>query len=274
MVDLIGWAAVVGLFTAMYGGTVAGMVSRWSADGDASHGFLVLPIAAGLVWARREKLAVVPRRICLWGVPVLLLGLIATVVATWAEVGFAPAATMIIALGGLILYAAGPAFFREIIFPYTFLFFMVPWPDFLIETISFPLQLLTSTYATMIAGLLGVPIRREGVELYMPGFALTVAAECSGIRSMMALMALAALFAYFTRASLWRRALLFVSGIPVALIANVARVTLVLLLGLYYDKELALGLFHDYSSPALFAFSTLALMGLRKLVAECHDQTT
>jgi len=267
-------AVVLSLLLAVYWQAVVEMVGRWRTDEGASHGFLIVPIATAILWARRRDLAAAPRRIFPPGLCVLALGLLVEVVAGWADIAFIQPVALLISVGGLVLYMAGPALFKVAIFPYAFLYFMVPWPDFLVEMVSFPLQLLTSTYATMLAGLMGIPIKRVGVDLYMPGLSLTIAAACSGIRSQMALMALASLFAYLTQASLPRRLLLFLSGIPVALIANVVRVTLVILVGLYVDKRLAIGLFHDYSGPVLFLFSTLALMGLQRLITGCQSQAS
>jgi len=270
----VGWSGVAGLMLWLYGRDMLVMVSRWASEPEASHGFLVPAASAAVVWLRRGQLASVPRFVWRWGLVPFIFGLALTILAESAQVVFLRPVAMLIVLGGILLYAFGPKLFTQILFPYAFLYFMIPWPDFLVELVSFPLQLLTSTYAAMVAGLLGIPIRREGIGLYAPGFAVTVAAACSGLRSMMAVMALAAIFAYFTRASLWKRCLLFLCGIPVALIANVVRVTLVLLVGLYWSKQVAVGMFHDYSSPVLVALCSLLMAALQRVMTECPRRTT
>jgi exosortase/archaeosortase family protein len=108
------------------------------------------------------------------------------------------------------------------------------------------------------------------VELHVDDFTLAVAAPCSGIRSLVALMAIAALFAYLLPASMPRRIGLFLAGIPVALIANTIRVTCIMLIAHHFGKKLALGFFHDYSSPFLFVLACLVLMGLWKALS-CQD---
>jgi exosortase len=272
LVYALSWASAGILFAALYGPHFAVMARRWASDEGASHGFLIPVIAAWLVWSKRRKLVEIPKATCAWGLIPIVFGVLVTVAAVQAEVAFLPQVAALVVLGGAVLYAGGKALFKEVAFPYAFLYFMVPWPDFLVEFVSFPLQLLTSTYTAMLVGLFGVPVRREGVDLHMPGFSLTVAAACSGLRSLVTLMALASLFAYFTRASLWKRLLLFFFGIPVALIANVVRVTLVAFIGLYYDQKLAVGLFHDYSGPVLFLMCTLAMTAIQRILVQWQNQ--
>ncbi|MGQ9525484.1 MAG: exosortase/archaeosortase family protein [Armatimonadota bacterium] len=271
---VVGWAAISALMLWQYGQDVFTMASRWANEPEASHGFLVPFASAALVWWKRRQLASTPRFVWGWGLVPLIFGLGLTVLAESAQVAFLRPVAMLIVVGGILLYAFGPKLFARISFPYAFLYFMIPWPNFLVEMISFPLQLLTSTYAAMIAGLFGIPIRREGIGLYAPGFSVTVAAACSGIRSLMAIMALAAVFAYLTKASWWKRGLLFLCGIPVALTANVIRVVLVLFIGTYWSKQIAVGMFHDYSSPVLVGLCSLLMIALQKAISECPRQTT
>lgn len=274
LMHIAGWAAVGALMVWLYGRDAAAMASRWASEPEASHGFLVPLASAGVVWWKRDQVFHTPRFVWPWGLAPLLFGLSLTVLAAFAQVAFLGPIAMLIVLGGIVLYAFGPKLFSKTLFPYAFLYFMIPWPDFLVELVSFPLQLLTSTYTAMVAGLLGIPIQREGVQLYAPGFAVTVATACSGLRSMMAIMAIAAVFAYTTRAALWKRGLLFLCGIPVALIANVLRVTLVFFVGLFWSKQVAVGVFHDYSSPVLVGLCSLLMVGLQRMVSECPRQTT
>jgi EpsI family protein len=181
---------------------------------------------------------------------------------------------LVLALAGIAAYYLGWAALRAMLFPFAFLLFMAPWPDLLVERISFPMQLMTSTYAAMFAGLLGLPVRADGVNLYLPerDVSIAVAAACSGMRSLVALMAVASLFAYLLPGSLPRRWLLFAAGVPLALTANVVRVLLILLVGAHYGQDAAMR-FHDQSGPVLFGLCSLGLLGLSRVLSTRRDLT-
>jgi EpsI family protein len=261
----IGLAAIGALFALLFGSTAASLWEAWQTNPDASHGLFVPLIAGGLLWSARDRWMSCPRTAPGIGLALLIAGLLLQIVAAWGEIRFAQPVALVLALAGVTAYLLGWTAFRELLFPFAFLLFMVPWPDLLVERISFPMQLLTSTYAAMFAGLLGVPVRADGVNLYLPerGVSIAVAVACSGMRSLVALLAIAALFAYSLRAGMGRRWLLFAMGVPIALAANVLRVLLILLVGNARGQQAAIG-FHDHSSPVLFFLCSLGLLGLRR----------
>lgn len=258
----------------VYFPTLLHLADRWGKDPGASHGPLIPVISAVILWKMRLNLAEIPKNSSGWGIWVLCLGLFINALAVWADVLFLLPISLLIAIWGLVLYLFGWPIFKKAIFPLSFLLFAIPWPDFLVEAVSFPLQLWTSTYSAMIAGMLGVPVVRDGVELHVRDFTLAVAAPCSGIRSLVALMSITALFAYLLPASMPRRIGLFLTGIPVALIANTIRVVAIMLVAIQFGRKVALGFFHDYSSPFLFVMACLVLTGLWKALSVNPDKST
>jgi exosortase len=264
----IGLAAIGALFALLFGSTAASLWEAWQTNPDASHGLFVPLIAGGLLWSARDRWMSCPLTAPGIGMALLIAGLVLQIVAAWGEIRFAQPVALVLALAGVTAYLLGWTAFRELLFPFAFLLFMVPWPDRLVERISFPMQLLTSTYAAMFAGLLGVPVRADGVNLYLPerGVSIAVAVACSGMRSLVALLAIAALFAYSLRAGMGRRWLLFAMGVPIALAANVLRVLLILLVGNARGQQAAIW-FHDHSSPVLFFLCSLGLLALREVAS-------
>lgn len=245
------------------------LIERWETDPGASHGPLIPIISVFLIWSQREKLKKISIQTNqVLGVVIFMLGLLLFILSHWADVLFLQPISLLICIWSGVISIWGWELFKMILFPLSFLLFGIPWPDFLVEMVSFPLQLWTSTYSALFAGILGAPVIRDGVDLHIGDFALTVAAPCSGIRSLVALMAIAALFAYTLRAPLIRRIGIFLAGIPVALIANTVRVTSIILIAWKVSPKLAMSFFHEYSSPFLFMISCLFLMGLWK-VLEC-----
>jgi exosortase len=153
-----------------------------------------------------------------------------------------------------------------------FLVFMIPWPTTLVERLAFPLQLTSSAYAALLGGLLGLPIVRDGVHLHVvpnpdaaPVYSVLVAKQCSGLTSLMVLLALGYLIAYHTRAGLGWRALLLALVVPLALFGNAIRITFVLLAGTYHSAALAQWV-HDHESYVLIVLCCMGLLGLRHAI--------
>ncbi|MCS6830172.1 MAG: exosortase/archaeosortase family protein [Armatimonadota bacterium] len=259
-------SALVVLFIGFFAPSFAFLVDRWSNSDEFSHGFLVPLVSLFLLWRKREVIRQTPLQVCWWGLPVLATGLLMQIASEWASVSFLMALAVPVALGGLAWYLVGTRMMRVVLFPYLFLYFAVPWPDFAIELLSVPLQHFSAAASTMLLGLVGVPIEREGVHMWTPRFDVEVAVPCSGIRSMVAILGIAALVGYLTQGRLWAKGVVFLSGIPITMVANVLRIAAIVVMGHYISQEFAMTFFHDYSSPFLFFISALSLLGVKKLV--------
>lgn len=252
-------AAALALGAYAYGPVVAGMVTTWATEENASHGFLVLPVCLYLAWRRRGQVKAIARPWA-WGLVPLAAALLLLPLGVLVSVEFLPEVSFVAALGGLALSLWGPAALRLLAFPYAFMWFMVPWPDTLVEFVSFPMQLFSAKYAAMVTGLAGVPTSRDGVDIHLRNYSFSVGVPCSGMRSLVALLALSALVAYALSGPRWKRWLLFAAGLPLALLANVARIVCVLLIATFFGREAAEGFFHGFSGVAVFAFAALGLM--------------
>ncbi|UCH34980.1 MAG: exosortase/archaeosortase family protein [Armatimonadota bacterium] len=253
--------AVVAAGAWLYAPALSQMVRAWATDDHASHGFLVAPIAAYLVWTRWERIVAAYRGgAAAAGMACAAAALLMYLAGRWMEVNFLAPLSLVLMIGAQMLYFGGWGVAREVGFPYAFLFFMVPWPDLLVEFISFPMQLLSAKYATMITGLLGIPVSRSGVDIHLANYSFTVAVPCSGMKALVALMALAALIAYVARGPMWRRVVLFALGVPVALAANVARVTLILVIATLAGARAAEGFFHGASGMLVFVFALAGMI--------------
>jgi len=238
----------------------------WISNDNASHGFLIAPVAAFLAWQRRRQFRAQPAAIYRPALAAVAGALGLYLLARYAEIEFLSAVSFLVLVGGLLWYLFGPARMRVWAFPYLFLWFMIPWPDLLVEFLSFPLQLWAARAAAAVIRLLGMSIMREGVDLHIAGYSFAVAAPCSGMRSLVALMALAALLAYLCRGPLWRRLTLFALGLPMALVANAVRVVVVLLVGARFGPESAESFLHTTSGLVVFLVAVGGLYGLARLL--------
>ena len=252
-----------GLLGLIYYDILFRMGVQWYADPDYSHGFLVPFLSAYLVWERREKLLAMPVVPSIWGVGVLGFGLSMLFIGSIGAELYAQRTSLIVVLAGLVLLVLGREFLRVLMFPIVFLLFMVPLPAIVVNAVSFPLQLFAAKTATFCLFNFGIPVLREGNVIVLAGTTLEVAEACSGIRSLQALLALGTVYAYFSQRAMWKRWVLVLMSIPIAIVANAFRVSGTGVLAHYFGIEAAEGFYHTFSGWLIFvvAFGLLLACG-------------
>jgi len=151
-------------------------------------------------------------------------------------------------------------------FPLAFLLFAIPIPTLIYNEIVFPLQGIASKFATGILETLNLfPIMREGNVLIMPGMRLEVVEACSGIRSLMSLLALAAGYGYLAEKSVAVRWFLVLAMVPLAIVSNGTRVMITALMTNYIGPKAAEGFMHEFSGWVIFVVATAMFLGLHSL---------
>ncbi len=228
------------------------MVLHWSAVDDYSHGFLVVPLALYFVWERRHDLRRATIRPSWWGLVPLALGSLALIIGRLGVELTAMRVSFVLTLIGLQVLLLGREVFRILAFPMFFLFFMVPLPQSLVNVVAFPLQLIAADFAVDTLHLLHIPALREGNIFHLAGTQLFVAEACAGLRSLMALGALAVVFAYFFRKNPIERIIIVASAIPIAIFVNAFRVALTGYLAHQMGSAAAEGLIHQ--TEGVFTF--------------------
>ncbi len=224
----------------VFGDTAMGINAVWWRSETYAHGLLVGPIAAYLMWQRRQRLVQAAPRVQ----PLALL-VIGTAGALWAVgrlgaiVSFQHFALYGLLLGGAWL-VVGNAALRRAAFPLAFLVFAVPFGDFLVV----PLQDFTAHFTVAAVRLIGVPIYREGYELALPSGNWRVAEVCSGLRYVMASLVLGVLYAHLMYRSRVRQAVFVLISLIVPVLANGLRAFGVIMLGHYSNMRLAVGVDH------------------------------
>jgi exosortase len=241
---------------------------QWYHDADYSHGFLVPLLSAYLIWQRRDTLRTIAKRPSPWGMVIVLgsLGLLFL-----GSLGAELSLTRLSLLGticGLIVYFAGGAILRAMAFPMAFLLFAIPIPGVVYNEIVFPLQFVASKFATRALEMLNLfPIMREGNVLVLPHMTLEVVEACSGIRSLMSLLALAAGYGYLVERSTLVRWLLVVAMVPLAIISNGTRVMITAILANYFGSKAAEGFMHEFSGWVIFVVATILFLALHSLLS-------
>jgi exosortase len=252
-------AVICLLILAVYYQVLEKLVLDWWRLPDFSHGFLVPPFVAYLVWEKRETLRnikVAPR----WsGIAVMAFGLVVLLLGVYGSELFLSRVSLIILLAGLVLFFGGSQFLKELRFALLVLLLAIPLPDILYNQITFPLQILASKLSSNLLPYFGVPVLREGNVINLPVMKLEVAEACSGIRSLMSLFTLSIFYGYFMEKSTWRRVWLALASIPIAIAANAVRILGTGLCVQYWDPEKAMGFFHEFSGWVIFLVSLVCL---------------
>jgi len=230
------------------------------ADTYYSHGFLVPLVFLFLIWNKRKELKACKIAPLNSGLFLLIPALLMHLIAYRWNINFISGFTLIVVLFGLSLYMYGKEVTRKAAFAICFLVFMIPLPQVFIIHISFKMKLFAAQVATSLIKLIGIPSVRAGSIVYLPNTFMTVGDPCSGLRSLISLTALGALFAYLAKISSIRKFVLFLVSIPLALVANIMRIVLLLIVAFIYGSEVATGWFHDFSGILLFGFAFLGLV--------------
>lgn len=250
----------------LYWSTVIHLVGQWWHDPNFSHGFFVPLFSAFVIWQERDRLARILSRPSWSGVAVLLAGLVVLIVGRLGAELFLARSSLLLVLAGVVILFLGWNLFRAVLFPWAFLLMMIPIPTIVFNQITFPLQLLASQVAATVLPVLGVPVLREGNVINLPAMPLEVAEACSGIRSLMSLVALAIIYGYLLEKRLWVRWLLALAAVPITVVANDVRIIGTGLLVQYWDPEAAEGYFHASWGWIIFVVSLIMLYALHGLV--------
>jgi exosortase D (VPLPA-CTERM-specific) len=163
--------------------------------------------------------------------------------------------SIVITLYGLVLALTGWRVFRLLWVPLLVLLFMVPLPVFLNDDLSAQLQLLSSRIGVWFIRLVGISVHLEGNVIDLGTYKLQVAEACSGLRYLFPLMTLGFLMAYFFKAAFWKRALVFLSSIPITILMNSFRIGTIGVTVEYGGVQMAEGFLHDFQGWAVFMAS-------------------
>jgi len=247
--------------------TFVWMWDRWFArDSYYSHGILIPFVTIYLIWQKREELALIEKARSSWGLPLIIAGMMMHVFASLMRVYFISGFSMLIVFIGLILFFYGNAVFRKILFPVMFLIFMIPVPLVIITNISFKMKIFAAKIATIVLNNSGIPAVREGSVIRMQHAQVIVDDVCSGLRSLISLMALGSIFAYWMKSPMTKRSILFLTTIPIAIITNVFRVIFLSSIAEIWGVQYATGFLHDASGFLVFALAFVLLyMSMRIL---------
>ena len=249
-----------------YATIIPGMVDDWSNDPNYSHGFLVPLISGYFLWQSWPELKQVTLKPSNAGLAVIVGSLLLLALGYVGVEYFTMRASLVFLLAGIVLFWCGWTVLRLTALPIAFLLFMVPLPYIVYDALAFPLKLFVTKYSVMSLKLMGVTVVREGNIIMFPQTVFEVADACSGLRSLVSLLALAVTMAFLTQQGTVKRTILIVSALPIAIATNMFRVIATGVLAQFYGAKAAEGFFHEFAGMAVFALAMVLLIAVSVLL--------
>jgi exosortase D (VPLPA-CTERM-specific) len=265
-----GWALLAFALLAAYvpfAGVLNGLFGVWNLQPEYSHGVLIPVIALFLIWRERAALVHSPFTGSWLGVCLVLLGILLWVLGELSTIWVIAQYAFLVVLYGLILALAGGRVFRRLWMPLLILWFMIPLPQFFAAGLSLHLQLLSSLIGTAMIRLAGISVYLDGNVIDLGTYKLQVAEACSGLRYLFPLMTLAFIVAYLFRGPAWKRVVLFLASIPIAVLMNSLRIGLIGITVEYWGVRMAEGVLHKFEGWVVFMASMLVLLVIAAVLA-------
>lgn len=255
-------ALIVVILALLYRSIVRDLALQWWDDPNYSHGFLVPLFSGFLVWHQRHELQALAPRGTVFGLVVLVAGILELLLGDLGAENFLMRSSLLVIIAGLVLFHLGPRILQAVAFPLGFLLFMIPLPATVFYAITFPLQSFAASQAATILESIGIPVLLDGNVIHLSQLSLGVTEACSGIRSLISLLAGAAAWAYVAMPRGWIAVIFVASAVPVTIIANVARVVLTGIIGQQWGVEYASGFFHEFAGWGIYLFAFGCLFGI------------
>ena len=259
------WLALLVVFAVLfilYLPTFVWLVQSWLHNTSYSHGFLIPFVSGFIVWMKRKELKQTQPNDA--GVIGLALGGVLFIVGFVWEMRYLSAISFIVVLFGLALSFYGAKVAKSMAFAIGFLVFMIPMP--FIDDITFNLQSISIHSSGWLLRAMGLPITTTGSLISLDDTTFSIGLPCSGLNTLIALVAFAALYVYLLAGPSSKRVFLFLCSIPIAILANILRIASIVLVAHYYDMDFAAGFYHDISNLPVFLLAILVIALIGKIL--------
>lgn len=254
------WAISLLLLGLAFKESLEEMIGVWLGSEEYSHGFFIPVISIYLIWIRRNELIFV-RSIqeSLLGLIILAIGLLLALLGGLATIRTIQHYAFIVALTGVFAAAFGKQSFKIAGVPLLFLFFMVPFPNFILNNLSSKLQLISSWLGVEFIRACDIMVFLEGNVIDLGSYKLQVVEACSGLRYLFPLASLSFLCAFLFKGPFWQKLIIFLSSIPLTIFMNSFRIGVIGVLVNYWGTDMAEGFLHDFEGWAVFLLCMVLL---------------
>lgn len=235
------------------------LIDDWNSLPSYSHGFLVPFVALFLAYLDKDRLIAIRDTPSPWGLVLTSAGVFFLLLGTWSGLDFIRQISILLLIAGIVAGYRGLKTLNALRFPILYLLFMIPLPFIVFNAIALPLQVLASKGAAAILAGIQIPVFREGTIIHLPHISLNVEEACSGIQSLVSLLAISFLLKKLGNLTGMTGILFALSAIPIAIVANMLRIAGTGILGSFVNPRLAEGFFHLFSGWVVFLFAFLVL---------------
>ena len=246
------------------------MMERWNdaffVGADYSHGWLIPIATTWLIWRKRRELAAAQKSISGWGLAVVVFALLLHWLGAKSQQTRVSLMGLVLLSWGIPYYLYGRHVARLLLFPCSILLFCIPF-NFL-DSFTFPLRIFATKVSVGFLNGLGISVERSGSAIQSTaqgGFQLEVADPCSGIRSLIAMAAITAVYAHLSQPTLIKKWILFFASVPLAVIGNIARIIVIAILAEAFGQQIVQTV-HDISNFIIFPVAVLCMFGLGSLM--------
>lgn len=256
--------------------TLGAMASQSWTQESGVHGPLVLATAIWLVWRRWDEIVAEAEPGNLWlAIPVLIFAVVTYIFGRAFNFLMIEVAAFLLAILAIAYSFAGHRVLMKMWFPIVYLAFLIPLPGWVLDSVTQPLKIMVSDVVTWLLGSLGYPITQVGVTLYIAQYQLLVEDACAGLNSLISLTAVGLFYIYLLHNASWRYSvLLLLFVVPIAVLANVIRVIILVLITYYFGNEAAQGYLHDTAGIVTFVSALLLIFLLDTVLTPVRRRLT
>lgn len=256
---------VIVILSMAFADTIANMIHRLGTKKEYGYAYLIPFITAFFIWQRKNDLVQSQFKPSWLGLLIIALGGVIFFVGAVATTHTISQYAMIIIIFGVALSVMGWEAFKIVAVPLGLLVFMVPLPPFIYNTLSTKLQLVSSELGVAVIRLFDISVYLEGNVIDLGNFKLQVVEACSGLRYLFPLVSLSFIAAYIYKAAFWKKAIVFLSSIPITVFMNSFRIGVIGVLVEFYGIEQAEGFLHDFEGWIIF-MACMAVLILEMMI--------
>lgn len=261
------WFAALSLSTLvliMYAPVLGSLARQWWGDPNYGHGFFVPLFAGYILWSERDREITQPFRPNNFGFAVMLCAIGLRILGMLGAELFMARLSLVILISGIVLFLAGRQALRSVAFPIGYLLFMIPLPAIVYYQLTLPLQLWASRLGATGLVALGIHTVRAGNLLFLPNCTLNVVEACSGIRSLLSLLAAAVAYGYLAEQSMWKRSVLAIASLPIAIATNGLRLVATGVLSYFFGPSVDSGVVHVGLGLGFFVLAFVLILLIHK----------
>jgi exosortase len=254
------------LVAILYAPVLGSLMRQWWVDPNYGHGFFVPAFAGYVLWSKRDRWNAQPFRPNNFGLAIMLFAIGLRILGMLGAELFMARLSLVILISGVVLFLAGRQALRSVAFPIGYLLFMIPLPAIVYYQLTLPLQLWASRLGATGLVALGIHTVRQGNLLILPNCTLNVVEACSGIRSLLSLLAAVVGYGYLAEQSTWKRSVLAIASIPIAIATNGLRLVATGVLSYFFGPSVDSGVVHVALGLGFFALAFVLILLIHKLL--------